>query len=144
MRVFLPLLPEELSAPALPIRSATVPQPSGGGDEQELSEYEATIEASIQALELVRDSGGPYRRLVAAIDVKAANDTATQEVPWNWVSAFLVDSSDAEQAVKRACQANTQPEADAAVDAVLDHALEWFSPDERLALARGLTDLGQC
>lgn len=140
MRVFLPLLPDELIAPALPIRLATVPQPSGTSDEQELSEYEATIEASIRALELVRDSGGPYRRLVAAVDVKAANDTTTHEVPWSWVSAFLVDSADAEQAVELACRAQTQAEADAAVEAVLDHALEWFSPDERLALAEGLTD----
>ncbi|MDO5728145.1 MAG: hypothetical protein Q4P71_00800 [Actinomycetaceae bacterium] len=140
MRVFVPLFAEELKAPALPIRPATLPIPTVGGDEQELSEYEATVEASIRALELIRDHAGPYRRLVAAVDVESADDTATREITWDWVSAFLVDSADAEEDVLRACQATTQEEADAAVESVLEHALEWYSPDERIALARGLTN----
>lgn len=139
MRVFLPLVPCELPADALPIRAAAVPSADSDGGDQELAEYDATIDASVRCLELIRDAGtGPYRRIVAAVDVKSAHDTEESSVPWEWVSALLVDGEDAQNRVRNACESTTQEEADQAVEAVLDHALEWFSTDERLALAQAL------
>ncbi|MDO5720535.1 MAG: hypothetical protein Q4P05_07340 [Actinomycetaceae bacterium] len=139
MRVFLPLVPHELRADALPIRTAAIPAAEKDGVDRELAEYDATIDASIQCLELIREAAaGPYRRLVAAVDVKTARDTEEVAVTWDWVSAILVDGDDAQNAVRHACEATTQEEADAAVATVLDHALEWFSTEERLALADAL------
>lgn len=139
MRVFLPLVPHELRADALPIRAAAIPSTDSDGADQELAEYDATIDASVQCLELIRDAGtGPYRRIVAAVDVKSASDTEETSVSWTWVSALLVDGEDAQNAVKSACESTTQEEADEAVEDVLDYALEWFSTDERIALANAL------
>ncbi|MDO5049533.1 MAG: hypothetical protein Q4D87_06600 [Actinomycetaceae bacterium] len=131
MRSFLPVTATELCGD-LPNRELVVPKPAGGsGDALEWAEYEATVDASLASLELVRDTGEPVqRRIVLALD----GDT----IDWEHVVAILIDGSDAEDSVRRACEATTQDEADEALEELLDFALQWYDASERAGLARVL------
>ncbi|MDO5034479.1 MAG: hypothetical protein Q4E01_03730 [Actinomycetaceae bacterium] len=124
MRAFLPVVASELCGD-LPVREVVVPSQVGSSaEEREWFEYEASARASLISLELVRDLGEPVqRRVVVALEGDV--------VDWAHVQAILVDGVEAEGFVRAAVEAETQDEADAALDELLELPLEWFDALER-------------
>ncbi len=152
MRLYLPALSSELLGDAPPHRDGwtALPGPGVGGEELEVLEDDAQTEAALASLVLLRESlddeGGQeaLRRLILAVDTDLPGAApvgtgviAVQAgaVSWADVRALLVDGADAEPLVKAVLDANEQDEADDAVAALWDEALEWYDPGERLDLA---------
>lgn len=131
MRTFLPVMASELCGD-LPDRELVVPEPAGpSNDDREWADYEATARASLISLELTRDTeGSVLRRIVLALDGQA--------IDWDHVEAILVDSSEAEPAARRAYEAETQEEADEALDELLEFPLLWYDIAERSDLCKEL------
>lgn len=129
MRTFLPVTAAELctdlSDAEVIARELIVPRPSGpSADDREFAEYDATVDASLASLELVRDTEQTVqRRIVLALD--------GEEVAWKHVVAILIDGEDAVPSVSRACSAQTQDEADEALEELLEFPLEWYDVAER-------------
>lgn len=150
MRVYLPLLGSELLADSLSSRRGfTVIAPSAADSETiEVLEDDAQTEAALVSLmELREREGEPMVRLIAAADVadtafegegEGVVETAEIAVSWSEVVAILADSGQAAPAVRKVVEANEQDEADEAVAALWEHALEWFDVSERESLARAL------
>ncbi|MDO5060401.1 MAG: hypothetical protein Q4D73_02075 [Actinomycetaceae bacterium] len=139
MRVFIPATLLDLAADTLPTVEPVVPQlVHSGPDAAEVADYEATEDASLISLEMLRDNPlAPARRVVIAVEVKDTAEVA-KGLPWKKVAAFLVDGPEATEWVQAACAATTQDEADDAVAELLECALEWYAPEE-LKLLRKLT-----
>lgn len=133
MRTFLPVTASELCGD-LPNRDLITAEPAGpSNDDREWADYEATARASLISLELARDTeDSVMRRIVVALDGKV--------IDWDHVEAILIDSPDAESAVRRAAEAQTQEEADEALDDVLEFPLEWYDIEERSGLCEQLAD----
>lgn len=152
MRVYLPLLASELLGDFLSSRRGfTVIAPSAADSETiEVFEDDAQTEAALVSLmELREREGEPMVRLIAAADVadtpvegegegEGVVETAEIAVSWSEVVAILADSGEASPAVLKVVEANEQDEADEAVAALWEHALEWFDVSERESLARAL------
>lgn len=150
MRVYLPLLGSELLADSLSSRRGfTVIAPSAADSETiEVLEDDAQTEAALVSLmELREREGEPMVRLIAAADVadtafegegEGVVETAEIAVSWSEVVAILADSGHASPAVLKVVEASEQDEADEAVAALWEHALEWFDVSERESLARAL------
>lgn len=131
MRVFIPATLKDLTKGHLSANTVVVPEVTeSGADAVEIAEFIATEDASILSLELIRESSeAPYQRVVIALEVKNLQETQ-QSISWQQVKAIFVDNPLAETAVKAACEAQTQEEADTAVEEVLEHDLEWYAPEE--------------
>ena len=152
MRVYLPLLGSDLLGDFLSSRRGfTVIAPSAAGSETiEVFEDDAQTEAALVSLmELREREGEPMVRLIAAADVadtalesegegEGVVETAEIAVSWSEVVAILADSGEAAPAVLKVVEASEQDEADEAVAALWEHALEWFDVSERESLARAL------
>lgn len=116
----------------------------------EVLEDDAQTEAALVSLmELREREGEPMVRLIAAADVadtpvegegegEGVVETAEIAVSWSEVVAILADSGEASPAVLKVVEASEQDEADEAVAALWEHALEWFDVSERESLARAL------
>lgn len=148
MRVYLPLLGSELLADSLSSRRGfTVIAPNAADSETiEVLEDDAQTEAALVSLmELREREGEPMVRLIAAADVadtpvegEGVVETAEIAVSWSEVVAILADSGEASPAVLKVVEASEQDEADEAVAALWEHALEWFDVSERSTLAQVL------
>lgn len=154
MRVYLPLLGSELLGDSLSSRRGfTVIAPNAADSETiEVLEDDAQTEAALVSLmELREREGEPMVRLIAAADVadtalegegegegEGVVETAEIAVSWSEVVAILADSGEAAPAVLKVVEASEQDEADEAVAALWEHALEWFDVSERESLARAL------
>lgn len=148
MRVYLPLLASELLGDSLSSRRGfTVIAPNAAESETiEVLEDDAQTEAALVSLmELREREGEPMVRLIAAADVadtpvegEGVVETAEIAVSWSEVVAILADSGHASPAVLKVVEASEQDEADEAVAALWEHALEWFDVSERESLARAL------
>lgn len=150
MRVYLPLLASELLGDSLSSRRGfTVIVPNAADSETiEVLEDDAQTEAALVSLmELREREGEPMVRLIAAADVadtpvegegEGVVETAEIAVSWSEVVAILADSGEAAPAVLKVVEASEQDEADEAVAALWEHALEWFDVSERESLARAL------
>lgn len=131
MRAFLPLVASEICG-ELPIRELVVPNDASTADEREWAEYEAATRASLISLELAREMDEAVaRRVVVALEIDGAPD-------WSHVQAILVDGQEAEPYARAACEAETDEEADAALDDLLEYPLEWFDILEREDLCHAL------
>ncbi|WP_276670841.1 DUF6912 family protein [Schaalia cardiffensis] len=148
MRVYLPLLASELLGDSLSSRRGfTVIAPNAADSETiEVLEDDAQTEAALVSLmELREREGEPMVRLIAAAEVadtpvegEGVVETAEIAVSWSEVVAILADSGEASPAVLKVVEASEQDEADEAVAALWEHALEWFDVSERESLARVL------
>lgn len=148
MRVYLPLLGSELLGDSLSSRRGfTVIAPNAADSETiEVLEDDAQTEAALVSLmELREREGEPMVRLIAAADVadtpvegEGVVEIAEIAVSWSEVVAILADSGEAAPAVLKVVEASEQDEADEAVAALWEHALEWFDVSERESLARAL------
>lgn len=138
MRVFIPATLLDLTEEVTPARAGIIPVVTEDGpDALELAEFEAMEDASVEALELIRESDtAPYLRVVIALEVKDAAETL-QTRPWKHVKALFVDSAENAKLVAQVCQAQTQDAADEAVENLLEEDLEWYVPEE-LPLLRKL------
>lgn len=139
MRVFIPATLLDLTADTLPTVEPVVPQLiHSGPDATEVADYEATEDASILSLEMLRDNPqAPARRVVIAVEVQDSAEVA-KGLSWKKVAAIFVDGPEATELVQAACVATTQEAADDAVAELLEYALEWYAPEE-LKLLRKLT-----
>lgn len=137
MRIFIPATISELAQPTVPAREGVEPVVTlTGADAAEVADFEATEDASILSLELLRENPGEVaRRVVLAVEIPAGTEPKTG-ISWGRVKAILVDGAEAEPFVTAACAAQTQEEADTAVASVLECALEWYAPEERSLLLR--------
>lgn len=107
-----------------------------GAEAVEVADFEATEDASILSLELLRETEQkPARRVVLAADVKNP-DEVLNGLNWNKVKAILVDGPEAEPFVETVYAAQTQDEADEAVSEVLEYILEWYALEEKKLLQR--------
>ncbi|HET6654104.1 MAG TPA: hypothetical protein VFH10_15810 [Nocardioides sp.] len=114
--------------------------PEGGEEEWE---YAAAAAASRSSLSLIRDVDPP-RRAVVAVDVETLSvpdmeDPTVVEVeevvPFRRIAAVLVDLDDASADVRAAAaryadSVDGDPEAEALVEAALDHELAWYAAQE--------------
>ena len=143
MRVFIPAVHAELTAPTPPVRNGWTAVPPAGAthDDIEVLEDDAQTEAALASLTLLRDSAGaPATRLILAVDSAGAcqvgdavDGVAEAEVPvygWGDVKAILLDGEDAAPAVQRVISADDQDDADEAVADLWDYALEWYDIEE--------------
>lgn len=128
-------------------RGFTVIAPNAADSETiEVLEDDAQTEAALVSLmELREREGEPMVRLIAAAEVadtpvegEGVVETAEIAVSWSEVVAILADSGEASPAVLKVVEASEQDEADEAVAALWEHALEWFDVSERESLARVL------
>lgn len=165
MRVYLPATLPVLAAalahgdlgPAPLAAHAVTPalrQSLGVTDLEEL-EYAATLAAAEASLRLLAaDHAAPTRRLVLAADVPDSAVSATtddeqpsairvdQPVPMAWVVCAQVDDPDAGGDVAAAAAVLTDAdagddEAALVVEALEDHALQWYAAQELPTLAAG-------
>ena len=114
--------------------------PEGGEEEWE---YAAAAAASRSSLSLIRD-GDPPRRAVVAVDVETVSTPDLEDptvveveevVPFRMIAAVLVDLDDAATDVRAAAEryadaVEGDPEAEAHVEAALDHELAWYAAQE--------------
>ncbi|QWW20316.1 hypothetical protein I6B53_04290 [Schaalia sp. 19OD2882] len=149
MRIFCPAISSDLSANSLaPSTGWTVVAPPGvRGEELEVLEDDAQTEAALASLEMLRDTpGNALRRIVLAVDVTKADvpegegvvEVAPGALGWADVVAVLVDGEEAEVLVKAVVEATEQDEADDAVAALWEEALEWYDVEEIKDLAIAL------
>ncbi|WIK64782.1 DUF6912 family protein [Gleimia hominis] len=127
MRVFLPITAQELQLSTPPQREYYAPKADAtGAADQEIAEYEATMEACLASLELIRDRGDFTRRCVLAVDLPNQGP-----IQWSDVVAILIDDPHVSSLVNAACQAQTQDAADKAVAALYNHLPLWYDISER-------------
>ncbi|MDC4232685.1 hypothetical protein M3T53_03005 [Actinomyces sp. B33] len=150
MRLYVPVVQSDLSAELPPARDGWAAAPAAGTDAEgvEVLEDDAQTEAALASLLLLRD-GGPGEapvRMILAVDGPAVLGGAVEGVaratvgPYRWedVAAILVDGDEAAGEVRRVLGAQEQDEADEAVAALWDHALQWYDIEERQELAARL------
>ena len=148
MRVYLPLLGSELLGDSLSSRRGftVIPPSEADAETIEVLEDDAQTEAALVSLTELRErEGEAMARLIAAADVadtplegEGVVETAEITVSWNEVVAILADSGQAAPAVLEVVKASEQDQADEAVAALWEHALEWFDVSEREVLAKAL------
>lgn len=155
MRVYIPAISSDLVDDRPPITSAftAVVPPEATGEDADVLEDAAQTEAALVSLMRLREAEGveARRRIVLAADADAATvavmdpadatsriaEVAPGQLFWRDVTAILVDGPDAEEAVEAVLAAGDQEEADRAVAALWEHALEWFDISEREVLLAG-------
>ncbi len=153
MRVYIPALSSDLADDRPPLAGSFAAIPTGGmgAEEIELLEDEAQTEAALACLMRLRDAGPDeaLRRIVIAADAQDAlvaiidpadetsriAEVAPGQLNWSDVVAILIDGVDAEDAVRDVLAAEDQESADAAVERLWGHGLEWFDISERTRLA---------
>ncbi|WP_034284901.1 DUF6912 family protein [Schaalia suimastitidis] len=150
MRAYLPLLSSELPAP-LPSRPlwTVSDDPTLNGEAREVAEDDAQTEAALASLTLLRDArdGNALRRLVVAVEIAGLHIGATEqtvvEIPAVEPAAmtpvaYLVDGDGMGMLVAAVLDATGQDDADEAVAALWEEAMEWYDVDEVDELAQRL------
>lgn len=148
MRVYFPAVSSDLLADDVSPRLAftALAARDASGEELELLEDDAQTEAALASLVALRQSEGQaLRRIVLAADIDTETPSGCGVVTlgergtqWSKVAAILIDAPQARDAVLAVIEAKEQEEADEAVAALWEHALEWFDITEREELARAL------
>lgn len=155
MRVYIPATSSDLADDRPPVTSAftAVVPPEATGEDADVLEDSAQTEAALVSLMRLREAEGveARRRIVLAADADPGTvavmdpadatsriaEVAAGQLSWSDVTAILVDGPDAEDAVGAVLAAADQEEADRAVAALWEHALEWFDISERDLLLAG-------
>lgn len=145
MRVYFPALSSDLGEEQISLRQAfvAVPSPDMGGEDVEVLEDDAQVEAALASLILLRDAPThAYARIVLAADIQTdavPSGTGVREVnnvrcDWNDVVAILADDGETSEQVRRVIEADDQDQADHAISDLWEFPLQWFDVSERDAL----------